>query len=1224
MINDIMDIQSIVKQKVLVLDGAMGTMIQNQELSEEDFKGSLFNNLPYELKGVNDVLCLTRPDIVKQIHKQYLDAGADIITTNSFNANEFSLKEYNIDSYSYQINFEAAKLAKEVIDAYKDEETPRFVAGTLGPTTKTASISPNINQPGLRDVSFDELVEVYYTQAKGLIDGGVDVLLVETIFDTLNAKAALYAINRLKSGKKIDIPVMVSGTIDDSGRTLSGQTVEAFFNSLQPFNLFSIGLNCSFGAEKLTTYLERLAVKSTVNVSAHPNAGLPNEFGNYDQSAIEMARQIEKYLANGLVNIVGGCCGTTPDHVKAISRISAKYNPRVILPHSRTTRLSGLQSLGIKDATRLIKVGERTNATGSKKFLRLVQEEKYQDALLVAKNQIEAGADILNISVDESMIDGKEVLPYLINLLSSEPDVASLPFMIDSSHFDVIESALKGIQGKAIVNSISLKDGEEKFREQALKIHQLGASAIVMAFDEKGQADTYERKIEISARAYEIWTNQLGLSPEDLIFDPNVLSIGTGIEDHNHYGKDFLMAVQWIKQNLPYSKVNAGISNVSFAFRGNEYLREVINSVFLHHCQNAGLDFAIVNPEKLYAYSDIPPKLVRYVEDMIFYLRKDAADRLLELAEKYGKKGKKKTEEVKWRKLAPEKRIAYAIENGINHYLGQDIRELVSRNTHPMDVIEGPLVSGMNKVGKLFGEGKMFLPQVIKSARVMNEAVDILMPHLEKEKDIHQTDLTSQKVLLATVEGDVHDIGKNILSLVLSSNNFDVVDLGVMVPNDQIIKRVHDEKPDILGLSGLITPSLDQMVDLLRDLEKENISIPVIVGGATTSAIHTAVKMAPVYSGVVIQVSDASKSVNVTNRLAGKESGKYIEDVKAEQDKLRKDYFRRKRERRKVSFRDARRQRYMYNYKGQKPVKPRMLGTKVFEDFDLNLLRKYIDWTPFFHGWGLKGVFPQILEKDKVGREAKRVFEEAQEMLGEIIDEKLIHPKGIIGLFPANSDADDILVFKNDERKKIVKRIPMLRQQQLRDKKGYALSLSDYIAPVDSGIKDYFGGFAVTTGLGTDEHVQRFKQKGDSYNSIMFRLIADRLVEAFAEVLHEWVRKKYWGYEPYEDLSKEELIKEKYQGIRPAPGYPACPDHSLKGHLFELMDVENEIGIELTDSYAMRPASSVSGFYIAHNASKYFGIGKIGKDQIRDYARRTKMEVKEAEKWLQSVLDYDK
>jgi 5-methyltetrahydrofolate--homocysteine methyltransferase len=1217
------NIKNAVNKKILILDGAMGTMLQREKFSEEDFRGTEYKDHPVDLKGFNGVLNVTQPGTVKKIHKEYLEAGADIVTTNSFNANYYGLSEFSLEDEVYKLNFAAAKIAKEAVSEFCEENknNHRFVAGTLGPTSKTASISPDINQPAKRDVAFDDLADVYKAQAKALIDGGVELLLVETVFDTLNAKAALFAINELKEELNKDIPVMVSATIDESGRNLSGQTVEAFFNSLEPFGLFSIGLNCSFGADQMVPYLERLAIKSTVNVSAHPNAGLPNEFGNYDQSAIEMTQQLGKYLENGLVNIVGGCCGTTPEHVKAIKRLSEKYNPRVIMPHIRTTRLSGLQSLGVKDTTRLIQIGERTTVTGSKVFNRLIKNEQYEDAVGVARQQVDAGADLLNISMDDGMIDAKTAMPYFLKLISAEPDIASVPFMIDSSNFDVIVSSLKTLQGRAIVNSISLKDGLEVFKEQARKIHELGANVVVMAFDEKGQAESFERKIEICSRVYEIWTNELKYSPEYLIFDPNVLTIGTGIEEHNHYGKDFIKAVQWIKQNLPYAKVSAGITNVSFAFRGNDYLREVINSVFLYHCQNAGLDFAIVNPGKIYKFSEIPEKLKRYVEDLVFNLRKDATERLLEVARKYSKKGKTETVGLKWRREPASKRLAYALENGITQYIKQDVNELSEKYNNPLDIIEGPLMKGMDKVGKRFSKGEMFLPQVIKSARVMNEAVAALMPGLQEQQKNRGEEFRKNKVLLATVNGDVHDIGKNILSLVLQSNNFDIIDMGVMVPKEDIIDKVKSEQPSLIALSGLITPSLDNMIEVIEELEKEKIDTPVMVGGASTSSLHTAVKIAPRYSGVVAQSNDASRGVAVASKLISDNAADYIKELQEEQLRLQKEYEGRKKGKRRISFRDARRKRFSYNYREETPVEPRMLGTKYFDDFDLKLLRKYIDWTPFFHGWGLKGVFPQIFEKEKVGKEAKRVFDEAQNMLDKIVNEKLIRPKGAIGLFPANSDADDVLVFEDDERRKIIKRIPMLRQQQMRDKKGYALSLSDYIAPVDSGIKDYFGGFAVTTGLGTDEHVERFKSEGDSYNSIMFRLIADRLVEAFAEVLHEWVRKKYWGYDPDEDLSKEELIKEKYQGIRPAPGYPACPDHSLKGPLFDLLDVENKVGITLTDSYAMKPASSVTGFYMAHNASKYFGIGKIGKDQLKDYARRTKMDVREAEKWLNAVLD---
>ncbi|MGM0497526.1 MAG: methionine synthase [Bacteroidota bacterium] len=1218
------DVKSAVNRKILILDGAMGTMLQRENLSEQQCRGEKYKDHPIELKGINGILNITQPGVVKKIYKEYLEAGADIVTTNSFNANYYGLKEYFLEDEVYEINHAAAKIAKEAVAEYCDsvDDKPCFVAGALGPTSKTASISPAINQPSEREVSFDELADVYKSQAQALIDGGVDLLLVETVFDTLNAKAALFAINEIKETLDKDIPVMVSATIDESGRNLSGQTVEAFFNSLEPFDLFSVGLNCSFGADQMVPYLERLAIKSTVNVSAHPNAGLPNEFGDYDQSAIEMAQQIGKYLENGLVNIVGGCCGTTPNHVKAIKRVADHYNPRVIMPHNRTTRLSGLHSLGVKDTTRLINIGERTTVTGSKVFNQLIQEEKYEEAVEIARQQVNAGADLLNISLDDGMIDTTKALPHFLRLISAEPDIATVPFMIDSSNFDVIVSSLKNLQGRAIVNSISLKDGEERFKEQARTIQNLGANVVIMAFDENGQADSFERKVEICSRAYDIWTNELKFSPENIIFDPNVLTIGTGIEEHNHYGKDFIKAVQWIKQNLPYAKVNAGITNISFAFRGNDYLREIINSVFLYHCQNAGLDFAIINPGKIHDFSEIPERLKRHVEDLVFNLRKDAIDRVLEAAKKYTKKGTTETVGLKWRKESAEKRLIYALQNGITHYIQQDIAELSQQYDRPLEIIEGPLMKGMDKVGKRFSKGEMFLPQVIKSARVMNKAVGSLMSGLEESQKDQGKQFSKEKVLLATVNGDVHDIGKNILSLVLQSNNFEIIDMGVMAPNDAIVKKVKEEKPSLIGLSGLITPSLDNMIEVIQKLEKENIDIPVMVGGATTSPLHTAVKMAPQYSGVVVQSSDASRGVAMASHLTGEDPAGYIAEIEEQQEKLRREYLSKRKGKKRISFRDARRKRFMYNYREEAPVEPRMLGRKYFDDFDLKLLRKYIDWTPFFHGWGLKGVFPQIFEKEKVGGEAKRVFDEAQNMLDKIVDEKLIRPKGAIGLFPANSDADDVLVFEDDERRKIIERIPMLRQQQMRDKNGYALSLSDYIAPVDSGIKDYFGGFAVTTGIGTEKHVERFKQEGDSYNSIMFRLIADRLVEAFAEVLHEWVRKRYWGYDPEEDLSKDELIKEKYRGIRPAPGYPACPDHSLKKPLFDLLDIENKVGIMLTDSYAMKPASSVTGFYLAHNASKYFGIGKIGKDQLNDYARRTKMDVRDAEKWLNSVLDY--
>ena len=1218
------ELYSRVKHQILVLDGAMGTMLLKEDLDEKDYRGERFKDHPVLLKGMNDILNLTQPEMVKAIHDKYLEAGADILTTNSFNANYFGLKEHGLEAYVYEINYQAAQLAWKAIKDFsgKDSDKTRFIAGTMGPTRKMASISPDVERPGYRDVHFDELVSAYQEQAQGLIDGGVDIIMVETIFDTLNAKAALYAVNKIRRNSGSDIPVMVSGTItEESGRNLSGQTVEAFYNSLQPFSLFSIGLNCSFGAEKLRPYLQRLAEKSAIYVSAHPNAGLPNEEGKYDQHADEMAAQVESFFQNNYVNIIGGCCGSTPGHVRAIAQKAAKYSPRKLETHVRSTKLSGLQSLSVKDKTRLIKISERTNVSGSRQLAGYIRDGKYEDALRIARDQIQIGADMLNISVDEGLVDSKSVMPDFLNLLSSEPDVAMVPFMIDSSHFEVIEAGLKCLQGKSIVNSISLKDGEEVFKRQAEKIRDLGAAVVVMAFDEKGQADTYSRKVEICKRAYGILTNKLEFPPEDIVFDPNVFAIGTGIEEHKNYALDFIKSVEWIKKNLPYAKVNAGISNVSFAFRGNEYLRDVINSVFLHHSSEAGLDFAILNPSKIHELKDIPEKMLKRVEDLIFNRRKDATERLLELANEYGKKGKSVAPDKKWRNHSAEKRIRYAVSNGIITYIEEDILELKDQYDQTLKIIEGPLMEEMDKVGTSFAKGKMFLPQVIKSARVMKHAVSVLMPHLNKEAAIGAAG-TKGKILLATVEGDVHDIGKNILSLVLRSNNFEVIDLGIMVPNEEILKAIDKEKPDLVGLSGLITPSLDHMAEFIDELEKRKYNIPVLIGGATTSNVHTAVKLAPRYSGPVVHCSDASKSISLATKLLNEEAQLYKEKIKQEQKNLKTRYEKRKLTRKFLPLKDARKSRYAYNYKKAKEVVPRLLGTKEFHDFDLKLLRRYIDWTPFFHGWGLKGVFPSILEKEKVGKEASRLFEEAQGILDEIARDKLLKPKGIIGLFPANSEGDDILVFEDDSRKKIRKRIPMLRQQQLRDKHGVTYSLSDFIAPVDSGIKDYFGGFAVTSGFETEKYVKQFKEEGDSYNSVMLRLIADRLVEAFAEVLHEWVRKKYWGYEPGEKLSQEELIKEKYKGIRPAPGYPACPDHTLKIHIFELLKVQERIGISLTDSLAMKPASSVAGFYMAHDLSKYFGIGKIGKDQVADYAERANIGIDEAEKWLHPVLDY--
>ncbi len=1216
-----MKIQEAINKKILILDGAMGTMIQLHGLSEAEYRGDVFKDHSTSLMGFNDILNLTKPGLVKDLHLKYLKAGADIITTNTFNANYYGLKEYNLEGHVYDINYHGAKLARDAADNYSKETGKKncYVVGVLGPTGTTASISPSINNPAHREVTFDDLAEAYSKQVEGLIDAGVDVLMVETIFDTLNAKAALYAINELLLKTSINIPVIASVTIDESGRNLSGQTVEAFYNSLSPFSLFSIGLNCSFGADKITPYLERLSVKAELPVSAHPNAGLPNELGDYDQSPAEMAELLEKFCEKGLVNIVGGCCGSKPEHIEAIANMAANYKPRKIPKNPKTTRLSGLQSFGVKDSTKLIKIGERTNVTGSKKFARLIQNENYEEALQIARNQIQDGAEMLNINLDESMIDGRKVMKVFLNYLSAEPDIVNVPVMIDSSDFEVIQNGLKCLQGRSVVNSISLKDGEEQFKQKAELIKKLGAVIVVMAFDEKGQAESYKRKIEICERAYNILTREIGIPPEDIIFDPNVLTIGTGIEQHNNYGVDFIKTVKWIKKKLPYAKVNAGVSNVSFSFRGNNYLRDVINSVFVHHCEKAGLDFAIVNPAKIFNYNDIPEEIRIPVEDLVLNRRKDATDRLVDIAGKYTPEQKTTKSIDQWRKKPVNERIVYAFCNGINKHIEEDVGELKLNYDNVLEIIQGPLMDGMNRVGELFSRGKMFLPQVIKSARLMNKAVDMLSEDIEKQsKKAGKKTHVKKKILLATVEGDVHDIGKNIVALVLRCNNYEVIDLGIMVPNKKIVEAVENEKPDLVGLSGLISPSLEKMQDIIKRFEKSSYKVPVLLGGAATSAIHTAVKIAPHYSGTVVQVPDATKSITVANSLTTSKAKTVINSIKEQQEQLRNDFQQKKTKTGFLSLKEARKRRYRYN--SEKPVKPKMLGTKEFKDFDIGQLRSYIDWTPFFHGWGLKGKYPSIFEKERVGNEAERLFKEANAMLDDIEKNKIIKPKGIIGIFPANSREDDVLVFKDDERKKIVMEIPMLRQQQLKND-GYTLSLADFIAPVDSGIKDYFGGFAVTTGIGIEKYVQRFKENGDSYKSIMFRLIADRLVEAAAEIMHEWVRKKYWGYVPDENLGIEELIKGKYKGIRPAVGYPACPDHSLKKYLFELMNVEDRIGISLTDIYAMKPASSVSGFYLAHNASRYFGIGKIGKDQVNDYADRTGLDVEKAEKWLYFAID---
>jgi 5-methyltetrahydrofolate--homocysteine methyltransferase len=1229
-----MNIRKELEQRILVIDGAMGTMIQRYELSEEDFRGERFRDHPSDLKGNNDLLNLTRPDVIKAIHAEYLDAGADIIETNTFSTQRISLADYHMEELGYELSYEGARLAKEVATAYtqKNPAKPRFVAGAVGPTNRTASLSPDVNDPGYRAVTFDDLAEAYYEQVRGLVDGGSDLLLVETIFDTLNAKAALFAINRYadETGKKL--PIMISGTITDaSGRTLSGQTVEAFWNSIRHANLLSVGLNCALGAKEMRPHLEELSEKADVFISAYPNAGLPNEFGAYDETPHETAHQVDDFIKAGLVNIVGGCCGTTPDHIKCIADKAAKYPPRKIPVVEPYLRLSGLEAVTLTPETNFVNIGERTNITGSPKFSKLILAEDYEAALAVALQQVEGGAQVIDINMDEGMIDSEAVMVKFLNLVASEPDIAKLPIMIDSSKWTVIEAGLKCLQGKGIVNSISLKEGEEKFIEYAKKILSYGAAAVVMAFDETGQADSLERRKEICERSYRILVDQVGFPPQDIIFDPNILTVATGLEEHNNYAVDFIEATRWIKQNLPYAKVSGGVSNISFSFRGNNVVREAMHSAFLYHAIKAGLDMGIVNAGMLEVYEEIPKSLLELVEDVLLNRRDDATERLVEFADTIKSKGKEIVRDEEWRKDPVEKRLSHALVKGIIEYLDEDVEEARQKFAKPLEVIEGPLMDGMNVVGDLFGAGKMFLPQVVKSARVMKKAVAYLLPFIELEKqrvidageDSSGSRANAGKVLMATVKGDVHDIGKNIVGVVLACNNFEVIDLGVMVPAQRIIEEAKKHDVDIIGLSGLITPSLDEMVHFAKEMERNNFTIPLIIGGATTSRIHAAVKVAPNYSGPAIHVLDASRSVTVCSSLMNKDQrDSYIQGIKDEYAKAREAHANKKSDKRFVSIEEARGQRCYINLNGSIPPKPTFTGTKVFDAFPLEELVSYIDWTPFFHTWELRGSYPKIFNDKYVGIEAKKLYDDAQILLKRIVDGKLLRANGVIGFWPANSVGDDIELYTDDTRQTLLTRIHTLRQQGEKVKGEPYYALSDFIASKESGVPDYWGGFAVTTGIGCDELVAEFEKDHDDYNSIMAKALADRLAEAFAEKMHELVRKQYWGYAKAEALGTDELIKEEYQGIRPAPGYPACPDHTEKTTLFEILKAEDNAHMHLTESLAMMPAASVSGFYFAHPEARYFGLGKISKDQVEDYAKRKNMSVDTVERWLGPNLNY--
>lgn len=1218
------DIKQILKDRILVLDGAMGTMIQRYKLEEEDFRGERFKDQKNSLKGNNDLLSITRPDIIKEIHRKYYEAGADIAETNTFSSTKIAQADYKLEDIVYELNFESAKIAKEVADEFtkKDPDKPRFVAGSIGPTNRTASLSPDVNDPGFRAVTFDELVDAYYEQTKGLADGGVDILLVETVFDTLNAKAALFAIQKFfnETGKKI--PVMVSGTITDaSGRTLSGQTVEAFLYSVSHIDLLSIGFNCALGARQLRPHISTLAEKSELLVSAHPNAGLPNEFGEYDETPESTAIQIEEFLKEDLINIIGGCCGTTPDHIKAIADVAGKYKPRVPPVTEHLPRYAGLEPLVVFKESNFVNVGERTNVTGSAKFKKLIKEEKYEDALAIARHQVEGGAQVIDVNMDEGMLDSEEVMKKFLHLIASEPDISKLPIMIDSSKWSVIEEGLKCVQGKSIVNSISLKEGEEKFIESARKVKMYGASVIVMAFDENGQADTYKKKIDICKRAYDILTGEVGFPAEDIIFDPNILTVATGIEEHNNYAVDYLNAAKWIKENLPGAQVSGGVSNISFSFRGNDRVREAMHSAFLYHAIKAGMDMGIVNPGMLEVYEEIPKDLLERVEDVLLNRRDDATERLVEFAETIKSKGKEQVKDDVWRQADVKSRLTHSLVKGIVEYIDEDTEEARQLFEKPIQVIEGPLMDGMNVVGDLFGAGKMFLPQVVKSARVMKKAVAYLLPYIEATKE--EGARAKGKILMATVKGDVHDIGKNIVGVVLGCNNYDVIDLGVMVSCEKILETARKENVDVIGLSGLITPSLDEMVHVAKEMEREGFDIPLLIGGATTSKVHTAVKIDENYKrGQTIHVLDASKSVPVVSNLLSDNKDKFSAEIKEEYKNLREHHFKNKIQKPFLSYKEAKKNNLKLEFREDEIVKPEFTGVKVFDNYDLREIAEFIDWTPFFRTWELAGKYPEILEDKVVGEQAKNLFDDAKKLLDKIISEKWLTAKAVIGLWSANTVEDTIEVYKNGKGSEVMTKFRTLRQQGEKSSNVPNISLSDFIAPKESGLTDYIGGFAVTTGIGIEKWIKKFEEEHDDYNKIMLQALADRLAEAFAELMHKKVRTEFWGYDKSEKLGNDELIEEKYRGIRPAPGYPACPDHTEKITLFKLLDVEKNTGIKLTENLAMYPASSVSGLYFAHPKARYFGVGKIGKDQIEEYAVSKGMTIEDAERWLAPVLNY--
>lgn len=1205
----------------------MGTMIQSYGLAERDYRGDRFKDWPSDLKGNNDLLSLTQPDIIKAIHTAYLEAGADIIETNTFNSTRIAMADYSMESLAYEINLASARLARSAADEMltRTPDRPRFVAGVIGPTNRTASISPDVNDPGFRNITFDDLVEAYYESATGLIDGGVDLILIETIFDTLNAKAAIFALEKYFDDHRVRLPVMISGTItDSSGRTLSGQTAEAFWNSVRHARPLSIGLNCALGAEELRQYIEELSAVADCYVSAHPNAGLPNEFGEYDETPEKMAREIAEWAESGFLNIVGGCCGTTPEYIKAIRAAVEPFPPRQKPTLPVECRLSGLEPMGIGENTLFVNIGERTNVTGSAKFRRLIKDDDFESALDIARDQVENGAQIIDVNMDEGMLESEKAMVRFLNLIASEPDISKVPVMIDSSKWEILEAGLKCIQGKGVVNSISLKEGEDIFIHHARQVLRYGAAAVVMAFDEEGQADTVERKVAICKRAYEILTERVGFPPGDIIFDPNIFAIATGIEEHNAYGSAYIEATRQIKATLPHALISGGVSNVSFSFRGNDPVREAIHVVFLYHAIHAGMDMGIVNAGQLAIYDDIPGELRERVEDVVLNRREDATERLLEIAEQYrgGGSGGERKKDLEWRSWPVNRRLEHALVEGIADFIEEDTEEARQAAERPLEVIEGPLMDGMNVVGDLFGDGKMFLPQVVKSARVMKKAVAYLLPFMESEKTRGKR--SNGKILMATVKGDVHDIGKNIVGVVLQCNGYEVIDLGVMVPADKILKTARAENVDIIGLSGLITPSLDEMVHMAKEMERQGFEIPLLIGGATTSRAHTAVKIEQNYHGPTVYVSDASRSVGVTGNLLNPGNrAVYVAQVKKEYEEVRKQHAGRTSKVRQHSIEAARQYKFDGKWSEYSPLRPRFLGVQWFDDYSLAEIAGYIDWSPFFQAWELTGSYPKILDDEVVGKHARQLFDDARSLLNTIMREKWLHARAVLGFFPANSSGDDVLVYTDETRTETRAVLHHLRQQNIKPPGQPNYCLSDFVAPIESGARDYLGGFAVTAGFGIEPYLEKFHRDHNDYDSILLKALADRLAEAFAEFMHLRVRKEFWGYAADERLSSEQLIKEEYRGVRPAPGYPACPDHTEKATLFSLLKVTEHAGITLTESYAMYPAASVCGWYFAHPGARYFNVGKIARDQIRDYSQRKGISLKSAERWLAPILAYE-